>query len=335
METPSTTKPKSIGTSGSTAVDSRSDATSPSTRDRIHHSGNPSSGACSSAADACHRPRLDAYLWKAAAFGNSGVRDVCSAHAVNGISLFSKNEPLAGTYAVDPALPGRLYMSEDLDGVVSGHEHRVHGSLRAEAGGTRGSRMKKAGHGDYDASFRTRRGRIDLNIAIVTTVNTNERTQRTKIPASVSVSSRHGDVVLNVTEIQPGRILQLDVSTCTGNILVLLPESFAGHIEVPTRDLDSYADDALLPNLAPRCSIVRKDGHVTTLRVNGLPPASEDSGEATEGSCCVANARTGRIIFGLSGVDEADLDSLWQKSTLHRIGKAIQAGLRGGVYPSS
>ncbi|KAH9852660.1 hypothetical protein C2E23DRAFT_885418 [Lenzites betulinus] len=286
----------------------------------------------SSHADDVSRPRLDSYLWKAAKFGDASQPRAHRplTHAVNGIVLFSKKDALTGTYAIDPALP-RLNASKDSDAIAAEREY-AHEVRRAENGWSWDWGARKPEHETHSAAFRTRRGNIDLNLAIAATVNTNVHSKRgDRVPAAVSISSRHGDIAVNVTETQPGRVLHLDVGSRTGNILVLLPPSFAGHVKLYSRHLENYTN-ALLPNLTPRCHLVHKAERVITLKVC-RPEQNVDGREAADSGddLCIISTRTGRIAIGLSGLDEIDADRIWGETTFHRIGKVVQVALLGGT----
>ncbi|KAL1940860.1 hypothetical protein VTO73DRAFT_7901 [Trametes versicolor] len=275
--------------------------------------------------------RLDAYLWDAAFGSAPGVQP--RVQAVNGINLYSKKDTITGSYSIDPAI-SNTHSLNDPDAKAAEREY-AHEAGRAENGWSWDWGLKQVGFKSYNAAFRTRQGKIALNISVVTTVDVATQLQSVKTPAFVSVSSRHADIVVNVIEVQPGRSLQLDVGTRTGNILVLLPASFTGCIVFHSGDLDNY-HTMLLPNLAPLSTVVQKTDGETTVSVNGPSQVQDGSRlQAKDQDCCVISTRTGRVAVGLSGVDQTDPNILWQESPLRRLGKTIEVGLLGGAYLSS
>ncbi len=99
-------------------------------------------------------------------------------------------------------------------------------------------------------------------------------------------------------------------------------------------NLDGY-HTTLLPNLAPRSIVVEKTDRETCISVNGSSLVQgRGRVRTTEQDYCVISTRTGRVAVGLSGVDQADHNILWQESPLRRLGKAIEVGLLGGAYLS-
>ncbi|EIW58105.1 uncharacterized protein TRAVEDRAFT_47283 [Trametes versicolor FP-101664 SS1] len=252
--------------------------------------------------------RLDAYLWDAAFGSAPGVQP--RVQAVNGINLYSKKDTITGSYSIDPAI-SNTHSLNDPDAKAAEREY-AHEAGRAENGWSWDWGLKQVGFKSYNACL-----------------------QSVKTPAFVSVSSRHADIVVNVIEVQPGRSLQLDVGTRTGNILVLLPASFTGCIVFHSGDLDNY-HTMLLPNLAPLSTVVQKTDRETTVSVNGPSQVQDGSRlQAKDQDCCVISTRTGRVAVGLSGVDQTDPNILWQESPLRRLGKTIEVGLLGGAYLSS
>lgn len=136
-----------------------------------------------------------------------------------------------GSYSIDPAIPN-THSLNDPDAKAAEREH-AHEAGRAENGWSWDWGLKQVEFKSYNAAFRTRQGKIALDISVVTTVDMGTQLESVKTPAFVSVSSRHADIMVNVVcpfnvslnlhrltrlqiEIQPGRSLQLDVGTRTG-----------------------------------------------------------------------------------------------------------------------
>lgn len=142
------------------------------------------------------------------------------------------------------------------------------------------------------ASFRTRNNRVELDLGTTGDVH--------KAPkANVSVSSKSGDIKINILPVLPSRPrLSLDVSSRHGNVVLFLPQGFSGVVQLTTRK----GDMIILPALAAIIKTVKTSERETIFMI-GAQPNSNDSDNTREASFCELSSRTGSITVGLSGHD--------------------------------
>ncbi|KAG1770746.1 hypothetical protein EDD22DRAFT_865789 [Suillus occidentalis] len=154
------------------------------------------------------------------------------------------------------------------------------------------------------AVFRNRFGSIFLTLA---TKGSSEQCHRT----IVDVSTRHGDIAVNLSSIYPGKRITLNVTSRRGKIVVLLPPTFRGDVQIRGSKLGGYD---ILPGLSS--SIRSMNGKKTKmLLLIGDNITTAERSEPTD-HCCLSS-RHGRIVLGLSGQDSMPTpqreDNIWRK----------------------
>lgn len=187
-------------------------------------------------------------------FRISGPPQSDSAQRVNNISLFSKHDPIKGTYIIDPLLP-TVPMST---GLFSG-EHNVRKIGQEAARDTRTPGTSFDGGSDnvsdVNAAFRTRRSPITLDLAVV-----GDKPQGSdKSRARIMASARHGNIAVNLFQIQQSRCVDLNLPFRQGNMIVLLPPDFDGPITIRQRRGRSAI--SFLPAFAERARVLRDFRH--------------------------------------------------------------------------
>lgn len=216
---------------------------------------------------------------------------LANAPTVQTIRLEKHHESISGTYIIDPE-SGDDEPSA-LRGFAARHSDLV--GLRKAAGF-----LSAAPH----AVFRNRFGSIFLTLA---TKGSSEQCHRT----IVDVSTRHGDIAVNLSSIYPGKRITLNVTSRRGKIVVLLPPTFRGDVQIRGSKLGGYD---ILPGLSS--SIRSMNGKKTKmlLLIGDNIPTAEGS-ESTD-HCCLSS-RHGRIVLGLSGQDSMPIpqreDNIWRK----------------------
>ncbi|KAI0653014.1 hypothetical protein C8Q70DRAFT_1059704 [Cubamyces menziesii] len=225
-----------------------------------------------------------------------------TAQTVNHFEMFSKHNPISGTFLVDPTMPTP---GITVDGLRK---------LRKKSAKAWG---KSSRPDDIHASFRTRHGPINLDLAAIARSEgpAASTSAGDKIPTCIAVSSQHGRININLFEIQPGRSVDLDVETQHGKIVLLLPPSYDGPLMFQTRTINSIT---LLPEFAARARTLRATDRETLLLCG--PSSDEASVIKPDGKTqdrALVRTQHGRIIVGISGVDKVEevmpRGSLFQK----------------------
>ncbi|TBU51614.1 hypothetical protein BD310DRAFT_328006 [Dichomitus squalens] len=261
--------------------------------------------------------------------GPTSVFQPLTTQTVNHFELFSKHDAIAGTFVVDPALPSPMAN-------LSRNLRRKPDSVW---GKTRGRKNKR--QHEVNASFQTRHGRINLDLAI----SSKEAGQATpfpgdKLPTRVYVSTHHGRVSVNVHEVQPSRSLDLQVESRHGRINLLLPPTFDGPLVVQARSLGAVQ---FLPHFAARARTVRGKDRETVVLVSSpfssqsastLAIEAKQLGElAGPGSDrCLVRTRHGKITIGISGLDKIE-EPLEGSNLFEKVGRFFETqGRAFGQY---
>ncbi|KAJ7759276.1 hypothetical protein B0H16DRAFT_1689192 [Mycena metata] len=141
-----------------------------------------------------------------------------------------------------------------------------------------------------DAVFRSRRGDVSLDLA--TTGYASETPK-----AVVVVSSKSGNISLNLIsggDIKPR--FDLEVETHGGNIILFIPSTFSGAIQLHTKT----GDLNFLPGLASGMHVVKSTDTEYLVLVGKQQPL----GSQTPSDFCRLRTRTGNIIVGERGKDQ-------------------------------
>ncbi|KAG2157794.1 uncharacterized protein EDB93DRAFT_816226 [Suillus bovinus] len=208
------------------------------------------------------------------------------------IRLERRHESISGKYIIDPD------ESRDepsvLQGFAARHSDLV--GLRNAAGF-----HSAAPH----AVFRNRFGSIFLNLA---TKGSSEQCHRT----IVDVSTRHGDIAVNLSSVHPGKRITLKVTSRRGKMVILLPPTFCGDVQIHGSKLGGYD---ILPGLSSSIRSMSGEKRSTLLLIG-----DNDNTSNTERSKsmdhCFLSSRHGRIVLGLSGQDSMPTpgeDNIWRK----------------------
>ncbi|KAH9893569.1 hypothetical protein C8Q73DRAFT_761616 [Cubamyces lactineus] len=214
-----------------------------------------------------------------------------TAQTVNHFEMFSNHNPISGTFLVDPTMP--------TPGIT------VSGLRKVRKKSTKAWR-KSSRPDDIHASFRTRHGNMNLELAAVARSKgpAVPTSAGDKIPTCIAVSSQHGRININLFEIQLGRSVDLHIETQHGKVVLLLPPSYDGPVMFQTRSINSIT---LLPEFAARARTLRATDRETLL-VCG--PSSNDvsvlNTDTKIRDRALVRTQHGRIIVGISGIDKLE-----------------------------
>ncbi|KAI0630637.1 hypothetical protein C8Q77DRAFT_1063042 [Trametes polyzona] len=245
-----------------------------------------------------------------------------NAQTVNHFELFSKHTAISGTYLVDPLLP--------IPGQGSSRKLRRSKKSKRAWG-------KEAQAAQVNACFRTRHGALNLDVAVVADPSrAAPLAEGQKIPACVVVESRHGRVNVNLSEVQPGRSIDLQVESCHGKIVLLLPPTFDGPIKFNTRNPGAIS---FLPAFAARTRTLRASDRETLVICTApddparpKPPATATPTAQATGDRALVCTKHGRIIVGVSGIDRVE-EAQPAGGLLSRLGDLLDLGGRAlGQY---
>jgi len=196
--------------------------------------------------------------------------------AFSQINLDTRSDDITGTYYVDPQKP-----VSELTNKKSKKKDR----------------KKKV----PDAMFRTRSAKIAIDLAITGLV-------RDVPKASVVVTSKSGNIILNLLpaddENKPR--LNLDISSNSGTVVIFLPRTYGGAIQLHTKS----GSMEFLPAILQHINIV-KTGETESLVLFGkqVPPSSQ-----LPSDFCDIKTRSGKIIVGLRGEDRyVEEVGLWKR----------------------
>ncbi|KAI0060691.1 hypothetical protein BV25DRAFT_1827561 [Artomyces pyxidatus] len=190
----------------------------------------------------------------------------------NGLFVSTNRDDVTGTWCLDPLLPTQIRVSQREDKTQKRHgAHRVESSTLPSA------------------VFDSRHGNLNATLAIVGTPQPAR--------AGIVATTRHGHVKINLTSKAPGKSVDIDVYSRHGEIVVLLPRSFVGVLELRAR----RGNILTMSNLASVAQVVQSTDDKVVLRLGqgvqvpaGIP---EDHGRFY--------TRSGNISVGFSGEDDS------------------------------
>lgn len=224
---------------------------------------------------------------------------LANAPTLKSIKLEKRHELISGTYIIDPEESGNE--ASALQGFATRHSDLVGLTKAADF-------LSAAPH----AVFRNRFGTISLTLA---TKGTSKQCER----AIVDVSTRHGDIAVNLSSIHPGKRITLKVASRRGRIVVLLPPTFCGDVQISSGKFGGYD---ILPGLSSSIRSMHGKKKKTSLLIGDNTPTAEGSKFTDH---CRLSTRRGRVVLGLSGQDSMPTlqreDTIWRK-----IGSLLRGG---------
>ncbi|PFH51824.1 hypothetical protein AMATHDRAFT_58339 [Amanita thiersii Skay4041] len=185
---------------------------------------------------------------------------------VGQLHVSQRNEDIQGTFYIDPSIP-RLQKA---------------------------SKKEKRLLGDSNVSFCTRKGDIAINLG---TTGSGEK-------ALVVVGTRTGDISVNILPLAADRPrIGLDISSRRGKIVLLIPTSFCGVLQMNTRS----GSTTIMPGLARIMQTLKMTAKMKVVQVG------RGEGNTRGGDYCEISTRSGEIIVGIVGQDKYTARAgLWQ-----------------------
>ncbi|KAL4254779.1 hypothetical protein ABKN59_004799 [Abortiporus biennis] len=205
---------------------------------------------------------------------------VSSNPRVNNYWLFSRSHPISGSFVIDPTHPGAS-LKESNKSTRMPHNRKNKNFFREK-------------HCTPNASFATRQGAIDLDLTV----------EGDAPKAFISVQSRKGRISVNLGTLQQKRHVCMEISNRDGHIIVYLPKSFNGLIQIRTRK----GDVEFLPAFAQNAGVVHGKDHESLIRYCGditteLSVVTEADLQSLMLDHCLLTNRAGKIVIGVSGID--------------------------------
>jgi len=202
-------------------------------------------------------------------------------HSVNHLHIHNRHEDVIGTYCIDATMPV---------------PHMFKGKSKWQASSK-----------TPNASFRTRhRASISINLATKGRTIENNR-------AYVQVTTRNGDININLYSLQQGKHINLDVSSRHGRVLVLIPRSFCGAIQLKSRK-GAYK---VLPALSSASRVLTAKDREVLILVGDPSSVSASTGISDDSATdfCQLASRSGKVIVGFTGEDKyvPSESGMWQK----------------------
>ncbi|KAF8587933.1 hypothetical protein K439DRAFT_1630252 [Ramaria rubella] len=223
--------------------------------------------------------------------------------ATNYLFVKTRQEPVTGLFHIDPELQTVALDKTGATAVDRRHynckhrqRHRHHGSK---------SFKKRFDLPDPNAIFEARQGDVSLDLSIVA------RPQATNSRTLVQAMTRQGNIDIKIRQIHPQRRLNMEVTSRKGNILVLIPRSFSGYIQVYSK----HGQLVFLPVLALAMNLVsRHEREAQTVvgdAITSLPP----NGAEWEGDTLHVASRHGDVFVGYVDEDQkpAVEPGFWKK----------------------
>ncbi|KAI1791911.1 hypothetical protein LXA43DRAFT_945010 [Ganoderma leucocontextum] len=236
--------------------------------------------------------------------GPAAVFQPVNPQRVNYFELFSKHDPISGTYLIDPELPSPM----------AGLPKALRRKPDSVWGKNKRCQKSKA-YKELNASFQTRHGHITLDLAVPSRDAGNVSPfPCDKMRTRMYVATRHGRIRLDIHEVKPSCSLDLHVESRHGRISILLPPTFDGPLVIHARTLGAVA---FLPHLAARARTIRATDRETVVLVASplaLPSPAHAQGNAKQLSelagagadRCLVRTRHGKITLGISGLDRLE-----------------------------
>lgn len=196
---------------------------------------------------------------------------------VNFITLESKHNTIAGSYIINPDLPG---------------------SSTAHTRMLERRDKKRLRHNIVpNATFKTRHGAVNVNLA---TAGNNDQLGK----AYVQIVTRHGKVNVNLFALQSNKNICLELATRHAPITLLIPPNFRGMLRFSSK----RGNIQFLKTFAEQSRVVfADDKHADVLFGPGDLSQVEPTSEGTD--YVSLTSRHGRITVGVCGADPIDTTS--------------------------
>ncbi|PIL30429.1 hypothetical protein GSI_07616 [Ganoderma sinense ZZ0214-1] len=254
--------------------------------------------------------------------GTSAVFQPVNPQRVNYFELFSKHDAISGTYLIDPELPSPM---AGLSKALRKKPDSVWGKTK--------SCKKSKGYKELNASFQTRHGHINLDLAVPSRDPGNVSPfPHDKLRTRMFVATRHGRIRVDVHEVKPSCSLDLHVESRHGRISILLPPTFDGPLVIHARTLGAVT---FLPHLAARTRTLRATDRETVVLVASPLTSSHSSSHSSasakqlselagaEADRCLVRTRHGKITIGISGLDRLE-EPVQAGSIFEKVGRFLE-----------
>ncbi|KAF8491284.1 hypothetical protein JB92DRAFT_1271842 [Gautieria morchelliformis] len=224
--------------------------------------------------------------------------------ATNFLFVKTRQEPVNGVFCIDPELQAIAPDKEGATATDRREYNRTHRQRHHHH--SRKGFKKRTDLPDPNAIFETRQGAIQLDISVVASppAATHSRTL-------IQATARQGPVDIKVHSIHPKRRLNMEVRTRKGDILVLIPRSFSGYIQLYSR----HGQLVFLPSLASAMSLVARHEREVQAVVGDVVNRLPATGTEWSGDTVHIASRHGDILIGYIGEDNkpAAEPGFWKK----------------------
>ncbi|KAI0046991.1 hypothetical protein FA95DRAFT_1606456 [Auriscalpium vulgare] len=199
---------------------------------------------------------------------------------VNGLTVATRRDSINGTWMLDPFAPAST--TSLLTSVVS--------AINGRGGRRRRQRDIASTLSSPAATFSTRHGSITARLAIVGDALSPAR-------AGVKATTRDRKIDIDLFAKAPSKFIDLDVYSRKGRVLVMIPRTYSGIVDLSSR----RGDVTVLPVLSAAARVVRAAGREVSILVG-------DDGQAAGSSSQFADhmhlySRRGSVTVGFSGED--------------------------------
>ncbi|KAK7685701.1 hypothetical protein QCA50_011045 [Cerrena zonata] len=200
----------------------------------------------------------------------------------NHLYLQSRHNPISGSYIINSEIPPFA---------VGCKATKDQGRVPLDR---QNSKYFKKCH-TSNAQFETRHGAITLNLATAGTDDT--KLTRTYVQAS----SRHAKININLFSLQMNKHICLEAATRHGHIVVFLPQTFQGLIQIRSR----RGNVNFLPSFAQHARVVN-GSDTSAMVLFGVQNIVLSDLDNDDTDLCMLTTRHGKITIGISGVDTYD-----------------------------
>ncbi|KAF8519024.1 hypothetical protein BU17DRAFT_90519 [Hysterangium stoloniferum] len=231
--------------------------------------------------------------------------------ATNFLFMQTSNESIIGAWNIDPdmstaALAGPTGVDRKQYNIKHRQRHRHHGKK---------SFKKRKDLPAPNIIFGSRSGPMSIQLSVVAPPNAVHSR------ALVQAHSKSGQIQINIPYIHPLRRLNMEVSSRDGDIVILVPRSFSGYIQVYSKD----GKINFLPNVMRSMYIVSrlvKEAQV----VIGDAVANITHASPWDGDTLHVASKHGSIFIGYIGEDQKPTrESSWlKKVTNYLVQRAVQ-----------
>ncbi|KAI0040197.1 hypothetical protein FA95DRAFT_1566599 [Auriscalpium vulgare] len=195
---------------------------------------------------------------------------------VNGLTVATRYENINGIWKLDPLAPTST--TSLLTSVVSA---------------TNGQRLRDrvSALSTSAATFSTHYGSINARLAIVGDASTPVR-------AGVRATTRYRKIEIDLFAKASSKFIDLDVYSRNGRVLVMIPRTYSGIVELGTR----HGDVTVLPVLSAVARVVRAQSKEVSILVGDASDAPGASSQLAD--IMHLYSLRGNVVVGFSGEDE-------------------------------